>query len=231
MNVFVASIALVVGILVWWMAARRLTSRSWQTQGTLDGRDAAQLHDAPPAARVGLWVLLAVITSFFALFMTAYLMRMSPHLVQGIDLRDWRPVREPAILWFNTLLLLTGSVAMQLASSALHRWHFTLATWGLAGGGAFAIGFLLGQWLAWQELRAAGVYAASNPAGAFFYTLTALHALHLFGGLLVWARALVRMLRGRATLDTVRLSVELCTTYWHYLLAVWVVLFALLLVT
>lgn len=231
MNLVVATVALVAGILVWWMAARRLASRSWEAQGTLDGRDGAQAHDSPPPARVGLWVLLAVVTSFFALFMTAYFMRMSPHLVQGVDLRDWRPVAEPSILWLNTLLLLVASLAMQVASSALRRWRFTLAAWGLAGGGGFAIAFLLGQWLAWRELLADGVYASSNPANAFFYVLTALHALHLLGGLVVWARALTRMARGRATLETVRLGVELCTVYWHYLLAVWVVLFGLLLVT
>ena len=231
MNLVVATVALVAGLLVWWMAARRLTSRSWEAQGTFDGRDAAELHDAPAPARVGLWVLLAVVTSFFALFMTAYFMRMSPQPVHGVALRDWRPVAEPPILWFNTLLLLVASFAMQVASSALRRWRFTLAAWSLAGGGGFAIAFLLGQWLAWRQLLADGVYASSNPANAFFYVLTALHALHLIGGLLVWARALARMSRGRATLDTVRLGVELCTVYWHYLLAVWIVLFGLLLVT
>ncbi|HWJ06658.1 MAG TPA: cytochrome c oxidase subunit 3 [Steroidobacteraceae bacterium] len=231
MNLVVATVALVAGLLVWWMAARRLTSRSWEGQGTFDGRDAAELHSAPAPARVGLWVLLAVVTSFFALFMTAYFMRMSPEPVQGVGLRDWRPVAEPSILWFNTLLLLAGSVGMQVASTALRRWRFTLAAWGLAAGGAFALAFLLGQWFAWRQLHAAGLYAAANPANAFFFVLTGLHALHLLGGLVVWARALTRMARGRTTLEAVRLSVELCTVYWHYLLAVWVVLFGLLLVT
>ena len=231
MNIGVATVGLVAGIVVWWLAARRLTSRSWEAAGTLDGRDGAQLHESPPPARVALWVLLAVVSSFFALFMTAYLMRMSPHLVNGIDLRDWRPVAEPPVLWLNTLLLFAGSVAMQLGSSALRRWRFTLAGWGLAAGGVFAIAFQVDQWLAWRQLLAMGVYASSNPASAFFYVLTALHALHLVGGLVVWARALARMSRGRTTLAAVRLSVELCTVYWHYLLAVWVVLFGLLLVT
>jgi cytochrome c oxidase subunit 3 len=231
MNLVVASVALLAGILVWWLAARRLTGRPWEEQGTLDGRDGARIHADPPATRVGLWVFLGVVSSFFALMTAAYLMRMSPYVVQGVDLRDWRPVAEPPILWVNTVLLALGSVGMQVASSALRARRFERATTGLLAGGAFAFAFLAGQWLAWRQLQAAGVYAAGNPANAFFYVLTGLHALHLLGGLFVWGRAVVRLSRGRAPLTAVRLSVELCTVYWHFLLVVWIVLLGLLVIT
>ena len=185
MNLVVASAGLVLGILVWWMAARRLTDRPWEAQGTFDGRDAARVHGEPPPTRVGLWVFLGVVTSFFVLLMTAYLIRMSPHLVQDVDLRDWRPLTEPPILWVNTVLLALGSVGMTVASRALRGRQFERAARGLVAGGGFAIAFLVGQWLAWRELQSAGYYAAANPANAFFYVLTGLHALHLFGGLFV----------------------------------------------
>jgi cytochrome c oxidase subunit 3 len=230
-NLVVATVALLGGIVVWWLAARRLTARPWEAQGTQDGRDALELRAGPAPARVGLWVFLAVATSFFTLFIAAYFIRMSPHLVQGVDLRDWRPVAEPAILWTNTALLLAGSAAMQYASTALRRGQPLGAGRGLFAGGAFAIAFLLGQCLAWRQLQAAGLYAAGNPANAFFYVLTALHALHLLGGLVVWGRAVARTSRGNATIASARLSIELCTVYWHYLLVVWIVLFGLLLVT
>lgn len=231
MNLVVATAALLAGIVVWWLAARRLTARPWEAQGTYDGRDAAELRRGAAPARVGLWVFLAVATSFFTLFIAAYFIRMSPHLVQGVDLRDWRPVEEPAILWLNTALLAAGSAAMQFATTALRRGRPLGAGRALFAGGALAIAFLLGQCLAWRQLQAAGLYAAGNPANAFFYVLTALHALHLLGGLVVWGRAVVRMSRGNAPIASARLSVELCTLYWHYLFAVWVVLFGLLLVT
>jgi cytochrome c oxidase subunit III len=230
MNLIVAAVALVAGIFVWWLAVRRLTTKSWEAQGTFDGRDTAQLT-GPEAARTGLWVFLAVATSFFALFITAYLMRMSPAVVKGIDLRDWRPVAEPGILWANTVLLVVGSCGMQLASRALRRGEFERARVGMLAGGLFAIAFLAGQWLAWRQLQAAGYYAAGNPANAFFYVLTGLHGLHLLGGLFVWGRAASTMHRGRTATDTMRLSVELCTVYWHYLLLIWLVLFGLLLST
>jgi len=90
--------------------------------------------------------------------------------------------------------------------------------------------FLAGQLWVWQQLSASGYFLSANPANAFFYLLTAVHGVHLLGGLWVWARATARVWRGMEV-GAVRLSVELCTVYWHYLLLVWLALFALLLST
>ena len=98
----------------------------------------------------------------------------------------------------------------------------------LLAGGVLALAFLAGQLLAWRQLDAAGYFLASNPANSFFYLLTAVHGLHVLGGLVALARATAKVWRGR-DVDQVRLSVELCAIYWHFLLFVWLVLFALLL--
>jgi cytochrome c oxidase subunit 3 len=98
------------------------------------------------------------------------------------------------------------------------------------------LAFLTGQFWVCQELNAAGFFAASNPANAFFYLLTGLHGLHLAGGLFVWAKTTTKVWTGFGAdnvveVGKVRLSVELCTVYWHYLLLVWLVLLGLLLST
>ena len=77
---------------------------------------------------------------------------------------------------------------------------------------------------------ALGYYASSNPANAFFYLITLLHGVHLLGGLVAWARTSDKVRRGIAV-EKVRLSVELCAVYWHFLLLVWLVMFAMLLFT
>lgn len=87
--------------------------------------------------------------------------------------------------------------------------------------------FVGGQLAAWDQLIGSGRYLTSGPATAFFYVLTTVHGLHVLGGLVVWARTMGRMSGGAEAID-VRLSVELCATYWHFLLVVWLVLFALL---
>ena len=71
---------------------------------------------------------------------------------------------------------------------------------------------------------------SGNPANAFFYLLTAAHALHILGGLWVWSKTLFK-LQSNIEVRNVRVAVELCAIYWHFLLLVWLVLFALLLST
>ena len=68
---------------------------------------------------------------------------------------------------------------------------------------------------------------STNAATSFFYLFTAVHGLHVLGGLVAWVRATARAWRG-ADPARARLGVELCATYWHYLLAVWVALYALI---
>jgi cytochrome c oxidase subunit 3 len=68
---------------------------------------------------------------------------------------------------------------------------------------------------------------ASNPANSFFYLLTAVHGLHLTGGLVALGRTSAKVWRGTEIAD-MRLSVELCAIYWHFLLLVWLVLLGLL---
>ena len=101
---------------------------------------------------------------------------------------------------------------------------------GLLVTGALTLAFLAGQFAAWRMLAASGQYAWSNPANAFFYLMTVAHALHILGGMYVWARATLRVVKG-AHPDSVRESVVLCTVYWHFLLIVWLVMFGLMLST
>jgi cytochrome c oxidase subunit III len=212
-------LGVLMGVLVWRLLRQTTRVQPWLA----DGVPAAQPEKAPPSAtRVGLWVFLAVATSLFALFISAYTMRM--------ELSDWKPLPEPGLLWLNTVVLTLTSATMQWPRAAAVQGVPHRVRSGLTIVGALTFAFLAGQWVVWQQLGASGFPAADNPANAFFYLLTALHALHLLGGLVVWARSTARVWRG-VDIGEVRLSVELCTLYWHYLLLVWLVLFALLLST
>jgi len=226
----VAFAALASGIVVWWLIVRRLTARPWEAQGNTAGREAAGVLDPAPA-RTGLWVFLAVLTSLFALCITGYWMRMGHGPAAGVAPIDWRPLTEPRVLWLNTALLVLGSVSMQWARHAADRGDAARTQIAWLCGGVFAAAFIVGQGIAWRQLQAAGAYAASNPANAAFYLLTGLHAVHLIGGLVAWVRTSLRMFRADSTVESTRLSVELCTVYWHFLLLVWLVLFGLLLKT
>jgi cytochrome c oxidase subunit III len=226
MSLSVALGGMIVGILVWIALVRQLTVRPWELQvaGAHEtGTDASEY----PKAKVGLWVFLAVVSSLFALFMSAYYMRMG----HGHVASDWQPVIEPQVLWLNSAMLIASSVSMQWARANLLRGQPERTFQALLASGLFTFAFLAGQWFAWQQLETSGFFSPRNPALAFFYLLTAVHALHLLGGLFVWARTLSRMRRRGFELIDAHLSLELCAIYWHYLLLVWLVLFALLLST
>ena len=135
-------------------------------------------------------------------------------------LRVWNTER-------NTGVLILSSAALQWAYIATRRNDMDGAIVGLLAAGGSAITFLAGQLLAWQQLSTAGYFAASNPANAFFYMITAVHGLHLTGGLVALGRTTARVWQRSAATAGIRLSVELCTIYWHFLLLVWLVLLGL----
>jgi len=123
---------------------------------------------------------------------------------------------------------------MQWARNNTKRDNLAGVRDGLIFGGILTIAFLVGQLYGWQQMVKLGYYASSNTANAFFYLVTALHGAHMVGGLIAWGRSMLKLQkisRSGGSISEIRLSVELCTTYWHYLLLIWVVLFALLLIS
>jgi len=211
----------IMAIVVAWLVRHTLNVSPWQEQGAAEiARGNGELSMLP--VQVGLVVFMAVATSLFALFISAYYMRMAE--------ADWTNFSLPTVLWLNSGLLVLASVAMQMTRTAARRGSLDGIRKGLVGGGVFSLAFLGGQLWAWRQLNASGEFTPANPAYAFFILLTALHGIHLLGGLFVWARATARAVRG-IDLGKVRLSVELCTVYWHYLLLVWAALFFVLLNT
>lgn len=221
MNIAVLFVFVFVGIAGWWLIARQLTAKPWeQAQGESDNEFVgATLALAP--ARIGLWLFLAVVTSFFALLVSAYGMRM--------ELGDWRPLAVPERLWLNTAMLILSSAAFQWTRVAARRGDSRSVKSGLLASGVFAFAFLAGQLSVWQQLNASGQFLTSNIANAFFYLLTGLHGLHLAGGLVVWGKSTARIWSGNSKLGDLRLGIELCAVYWHFLLVVWLLLFALML--
>lgn len=226
MSLPIAITALLIGIVVWALLVRKLTVKPWEMQPATG--DAATTETGIVPKRVGLWMFLAVVTSLFGLFLSAYYMRMGEH---GPAAGDWTAIRDPSILWLNTAALILSSVAMQSARAAVARGQAEQMRVRLVAGGLLTLGFLIGQFLAWGQLRQSPAFTPINPAVAFFYLLTAVHGLHLLGGLYVWSRTLARSLRKDVELIDLRLSIELCTVYWHYLLLVWLGVFAVLLST
>jgi cytochrome c oxidase subunit III len=197
---------------------KQLTEKSWERKGVIGGLDPEGVFDSPPE-RVALGFFLTIASVIFSLLAVSYVIRMS--------LPDWTPLAEPSQLWLNTGLLVISSVLFQWARNIANAGKQKNLMAAFIGGGVFALLFIAGQVLTWNSLQAAGFYLTSNPANSFFYLLTGLHIAHLLGGLWVWSKSSIRLLSGSKPED-LRLSIELCTLYWHFLLIIWLVMFAVL---
>ncbi len=214
---FIAGVVLISG---WWLAQQRLHAKPWLEEG-IAGQFPGGESLSMPAAKIGLGVFLAVVGSLFALLIAAYGMRAAA--------ADWRQLPLPALLWFNTVVLIIGSAALHWAQLSSRVDHLKLENVqiGLLAALVTGIAFLVGQLLAWQQLISAGFILAGNPSNGFFYMITALHGLHILGGLYVLQRTTTRAWRGETGLR-LHLSVELSAMYWHFLLLVWLILLGLL---
>ncbi len=150
-------------------------------------------------------LLLAIVASvvmLFAAFTSAYLIRRTG--------ADWQRAPLPVALWINTIVLVASSVTMELARrSGLRRWLVATLVLGFV--------FLAGQFIAWRELATQGIYLPTSPHSSFIYMLTAVHGVHLFGGVaaLIYATS-----RGR--------RLGLCATYWHFVDGVWLYVLGML---
>jgi cytochrome c oxidase subunit III len=186
------------------------------------GRDLRRVRDyAPPPSSTGIWVVLASIGMTFAALTSALIVRKG-------GARDWQHLELPSILYLNTVILIASSVTLEIARRRVGafmrgqreiqpmRWLYATLVLGLL--------FVVGQYAAWLQLRAQGLFLATNPNSSFFYVLTALHAIHVTGGLGGLGRVMFRLHRAilrKSTLDAT-------SRYWHFMDGLWAYLLLLL---
>jgi cytochrome c oxidase subunit 3 len=227
MTYTVVLMVLLMSVVAWWLVKQTLNQTPWAADGDpdsvrTDGVRSRSTTAALPSTKLALGVFLAVATALFALFISAYSIRM--------EYGDWRPMPEPTILWVNSGILVLSSIFLQYAWNAAKRENLDAVRFGVAGGGVLTLGFIVGQLMAWNQLSASGYFIFGNPANAFFYLLTAVHGLHLIGGLVALGKTVRRVWRAD-DMPAIKLGAELCAVYWHYLLAIWVILFGFMLST
>ena len=200
-----------------------ITQKPWEkSQSILDNE-----HDgktlAVSKARLGVRTIMVVSTVIFSLFVISYSDRMLIH--------DWRNLSEPWLLWINTGILILTSFVFHKTKVFSQNNEFEKAKNSLFIVGFLTFAFITGQLLVWQYFVSLGQYASTNPANAFFYVLTALHGLHILGGLYFWAKVTIQLVKSNYNVIKIKQNIELCAIYWHFLLIVWLVLFGLMLAT
>jgi cytochrome c oxidase subunit III len=171
-------------------------------------------------AHVGTYVLLTAIIMLFAGLSSAYI------VLHGVP--TWQNITLPRLVWGNTLILLASSIAAEFARSAVRKDQQRAFKQWLGISGLLGLVFLAGQFLAWRQLVAAGVYLSTTIHSSFFYLLTGVHAVHLAGGLIGLAIVLQRALANRLTSGNHE-ALKVWALYWHFMDVVWIYCFLLLL--
>jgi cytochrome c oxidase subunit III len=196
-------------------------------------------------ARLGLICAVVTVCMIFVSLTSAYVVRRGLPTFDDssrLYVRDWGSVELPwLLLGINTVLLLISSVTMEGARRNIARRAALSPVQSIPGVSLgeersfpwlgltilLGFGFLIGQWMAWGELKGRGFFVNTNPNSSFVYLLTATHAVHLAGGVLalLWAGAtslLRRPVEGR------RIVVDVAAWYWHFMAVLWLYVFALL---
>jgi len=141
---------------------------------------------------------------------------------------DWRHLTIPPIVFLNTVGLLFSSVTLEAARRRVARYvrskdgHRAAPLLWLSATLFLGLMFVAGQYAAWLQLRSQGLYLATNPNSSFFYVLTAMHALHVLGGLIGLTRVIYKL---RAPVPSLRRSTMDATSYyWHFMGILWLYL-------
>ena len=173
--------------------------------------------------RLGTWVALASILMLFTALSSAY-------IVRAASSSDWQPLRMPRILLLSSVLLLISSGTLETARRKLKQAAANAYKSWLLLTVALGVGFLVSQLIAWRQLANQGVYVVSNPHSSFFYLFTALHGVHLFGGLaaLAYLSLRSRVPQETSALAKAQAKADAVTLYWHFMDFLWLYLFVLL---
>ena len=173
----------------------------------------------PYRGKVGMACLIIAESAIFTIFVVAYLF----YLGKSLSGPTPREVLEVPI--FFTVCLLSSSLTIHLAGKFLERdkrsaflglWLLTIVLGGL---------FLFGTGREWHRLiYERGLTISTNLFGTTYYSLVGLHAFHVTAGLVMLLIVLIFGLAGRVGTNQTR-RVEVLSMYWHFVDAVWVVVF------
>ncbi len=169
--------------------------------------------------KFGMWLFIITVVMIFASLTSAYVVKKADGA--------WIVFNFPELFNVTSVIIVISSVTMQLAYWSAKRNHLMGIRVNLALTGLLAVGFVIGQFLSWDELVSQDVHFVGNAAGSFIYVFTGLHALHLFGGVVFLAIVLTNAFRYKVHSKSMT-QIEMCTTYWHFLGGLWLYLYLFL---
>jgi len=167
-------------------------------------------------------VIFGVATVLFSLIFTGYLYTLPPE-------QDTRYLLKPNLLWINTIVLFFVTYYFSKVTNDLKKRQTSKVKKNLIFVGALSYLFLFGQVIFWFQLMKSGNYASTNSYFSSFYFFTALHGMHLLGGLFFWGKVSSRVMKlDKDKILNEEKNISALSLYWMYLLVVWIVFFLMI---
>ncbi|HEY0657389.1 MAG TPA: cytochrome c oxidase subunit 3 [Pyrinomonadaceae bacterium] len=179
----------------------------------------------PNKSKILTWFLLCVVVMTFGVLIGAYI------VISTNKALEWRPFDLPIQVWLSTFLILISSLTFIIAQKAIFADNQPKAKKWLLATTVFGATFISSQLLAWFELVRRGVYVQSNPYAGFFYILTAVHAIHVIGGIIALGAIILRTWYRDSSLEGMERRKTLAQVvgwYWHFMGGLWLILLLLL---
>lgn len=169
--------------------------------------------------KFALWLFMVTVVMLFAAWTSAYIVRQA----EG----NWLDYDLPEIFWLTSGIVVLSSITLQWAYFSAKKDNFVQLRLGMVFTVILGIAFLIGQWYSWIALVDRDVFFVGNPAGSFLYVLTGMHGLHLISGLIFLIIVLISSFQFKVH-SKAMVSMEMLTTYWHFLGGLWLYLFLFL---
>ena len=199
-----------------------LLQKPWEReQATLDNSHEGKTFDIS-VQKSAVIIIFGIATVIFSLVFTSYLYTLSPD-------QDTKYLLRPNLLWINTIILFFVTFFFSKVTKDLTKNKTLNVKKNLLIVGALSYLFLFGQVIFWFQLLESGKYVSTNSYFSSFYVFTALHGLHLLGGLFFWGKVSSKVFK----LDQNKIleeekNISALSLYWTYLLIVWLMFFLMI---
>ena len=199
-----------------------LLQKPWDNeQAAIDNAHEGKTFDLT-VQKSAVLIIFGIATVLFSLVFTSYLYTLPPG-------QDTKYLLRPNLLWINTLILFFVTYYFNKVTGDLEKKDTSKVKRNLLIIGGLTYLFLFGQIIFWFQLLKSGNYVSTNSYFANFYVFTALHRLHLFGGLFFWGKVSSKILKMEQNkiLEQEK-NISALSIYWTFLLIVWLMFFLMI---
>ena len=199
-----------------------LLEKPWESErASIDDAHSGQTFDLS-IQKSAVIIIFGIATVLFSLIFTGYIYSIPPE-------QDTKYLLKPNLLWINTLVLFIISYYFSKVNNELNKKEFLNVKKNIIIIGGLSYFFLFGQVAFWIQLMKSGNFVSTNNYFSSFYIFTALHGLHLLGGLFFWGKVASRVLSTKdAKILEEEKNISALSMYWTFLLIVWLAFFLMI---